>query len=298
MLAFNTAHIQSSSLTLIETIWRGLGLYLVPFLIPSYFSRPILAHPMHLHLAPHRDEIIGISPRHLVSEIVVDNSLDLFSSSSKVGAVAPRMWNSLLTNLKLLRLTTHFINWKRSCWSLYMGNRLISSALWCALGFLVGSLSSLFINLLIEHELNVDKKQRQCNINTSVTVTAWTILWHNLCHCGFSRFVTTPACDRQTNTQTELIPTLAYSVARIKCERTLFPWSRDTYRSQAGSPSSYSCASLRPAGDWRRPRWRPRTTWLRWTDAHVQLANIGIHSSCRNTNGSCARASYHRRGNT
>jgi len=35
-------------------------------------------------------------------------------------------------------------------------------------------------------------------------------------------------------------------------------------------------ASLRQPRDWRRPRGRPRTTWLRGIDADVQSANIGI----------------------
>ena len=42
--------------------------------------------------------------------------------------------------------------------------------------------------------------------------------------------------------------------------------------------------SLRPPRDWRRPRGRPRTTWLSGIDADVQSANIGIHSVWRKAN--------------
>ena len=41
---------------------------------------------------------------------------------------------------------------------------------------------------------------------------------------------------------------------------------------------------LRPPRDWRRPRGRPRTTWLTGIDADVQSANIGIHSAWRKVN--------------
>jgi len=43
-------------------------------------------------------------------------------------------------------------------------------------------------------------------------------------------------------------------------------------------------ASLRQPRDWRRPRGRPRTSWLRGIDANVQSANIDIHSAWRKTN--------------
>jgi len=43
-------------------------------------------------------------------------------------------------------------------------------------------------------------------------------------------------------------------------------------------------ASLRPPRDWRRPRGRPHTIWLRGIDADVQSANIGIHSAWRKAN--------------
>ena len=43
-------------------------------------------------------------------------------------------------------------------------------------------------------------------------------------------------------------------------------------------------ASLGPPRDWRRPRGRPRTTWLTGIDADVQSANIGIHSAWRKVN--------------
>jgi len=48
-------------------------------------------------------------------------------------------------------------------------------------------------------------------------------------------------------------------------------------------------ASLRPPRDWRRPRGRPRTTWLREIDADVQYSrqtsvSSTIHSSWRKAN--------------
>ena len=42
--------------------------------------------------------------------------------------------------------------------------------------------------------------------------------------------------------------------------------------------------SLQSPRDWRRPRGRPRTTWLRGIDADVQSANIGIHWAWRKAN--------------
>jgi len=43
-------------------------------------------------------------------------------------------------------------------------------------------------------------------------------------------------------------------------------------------------ASLRPPGDWRRPRGRPLVTWLRTINADVQSANTGINSAWRKAN--------------
>jgi len=43
-------------------------------------------------------------------------------------------------------------------------------------------------------------------------------------------------------------------------------------------------ASLRQPRDWRKPRGRPRTTWLMGIDADVQSANVGIHSAWRKAN--------------
>ena len=45
-------------------------------------------------------------------------------------------------------------------------------------------------------------------------------------------------------------------------------------------------ASLRPPSHWRRPCGRPRTSWLRATDADVQSVNIGIHSAWRKASDS------------
>jgi len=40
-------------------------------------------------------------------------------------------------------------------------------------------------------------------------------------------------------------------------------------------------AALRPPTDWRRPVDRPRATWLRTIDEHVQPLNFAVHTACR-----------------